>query len=76
MPLFLTPDEVRELTGIKRGKGTQSRESLQANALRRMRIPFHVNAIGRPIVARAMIEGVANKQEAKAPEWEPAIAHG
>ena len=76
MALFLTPDEIKELTGIKQGKKGKSREALQAAALRTMRIPFYVNAVGKPIVARAVIEGSTHKKEAEAPAWEPAYAHG
>lgn len=75
MSLFLTPEEVKELTGIKQGKHGKSRDALQAAALRSMRIPFYVNAIGKPIVARSVIEGTQTKQES-APRWEPAFAHG
>ena len=75
MSTFLTPDEIRELTGIGRGKGGKKRETLQAAALRTMRIPFYVNAAGRPVVTRNTIEGQAKPEEA-APAWEPAFSHG
>lgn len=75
MHLFLTPDEIQELTGIKRGKQGKRREALQVAALRAMRIPFHVNAVGRPVVARSMIEGNISKEEATQ-QWEPALKHG
>lgn len=76
-PLFLTCDEVRELTGIKTGKFGKRREELQAAALRTMKIPFYVNAAGRPIVSRAVIEGgTQHNTEAARPKWEPARAHG
>ena len=75
MSLFLTPDDIKELTGIKQGKAGKSREALQAAALRTMRIPFYVNAVGRPIVSRAVIEG-SDKKEDAAPRWEPAYSHG
>lgn len=76
MSLFLNPEEIKELTGIRQGKSGKTREALQAAALRTMRIPFYVNAVGKPIVARAVIEGSTHKQEAAAPAWEPAFAHG
>lgn len=75
MSSFLTPDEIKDLTGIKQGKRGKSREVLQAAALRAMQIPFYINAIGRPIVVRAVIEGSEKKEDA-APTWEPAFAHG
>lgn len=50
MGMFLTADELVELTGRKV-------KSKQIEALRRMGLPFHVNAIGRPVVAAATIEG-------------------
>ena len=53
--LFLTPEEVAELTDYKRhGK--------QVAALRQMGIPCTVNPAGRPIVARAVIEGAAKSE--------------
>lgn len=51
MSIFLTPEEMAELTAYKRhGK--------QIAALRAMGIPCTVNAAGRPIVARALFESV------------------
>ena len=48
--MFLTPEEMAQLTGYKRhGK--------QIEALRQMGIVCRVNPAGRPIVARAGIEG-------------------
>lgn len=75
MSPFLTPDEIKELTGVKKGKGQKKREALQAAALRAMKIPFYINAIGRPIVVRSVIEGSEKKEDA-APTWEPAFGHG
>ena len=49
-PLFLTADEVAELTGFKRHKN-------QAVRLAEIDIPFIPNAAGRPIVARAIFIG-------------------
>lgn len=50
--MFLEDDEVAVLTGRKF-------KSLQVDQLRRMGIPFFVNALGRAVVARAAIEGAA-----------------
>lgn len=70
---FLDRDELAELTGIRGGKPGQTREQRQAAALRQMKIPHYVNAAGKPVVARATVEGTATKQ----PEplaWEPRLA--
>lgn len=64
MGMFLTADELVELTGRKI-------KTKQIEALRRMGLPFHVNAVGKPVVATATIEG--RKEAApEAPEkiWE------
>ena len=66
---FLTPPEIAELTGIRTGKDGKTRECLQARALQAMRIPHWVNAAGRPIVARAVIEG--GRAPEKAATWSP-----
>lgn len=50
MAMFLTADELAELTGRKI-------KSKQIEALRRMGLPFHVNAAGKPVVSVAAIEG-------------------
>lgn len=65
--MFLTKDEMAILTGRKL-KGHQ------IEALRKMGIPFFVNAIGHPIVARTAIEG-GGKAAPKPPkrEWEPRV---
>ncbi|WP_175692931.1 DUF4224 domain-containing protein [Burkholderia ambifaria] len=55
--LFLTADEVAELTGVRTGRRGKSREELQVAWLRTSGIPFWVNARGRPIIARARITG-------------------
>lgn len=61
MSIFLTIDEVAELTGRKI-------KSKQIEALRKMGLPFHVNAVGKPVVTAAAIEG--RKQQAPEPIWE------
>jgi len=59
--LFLTPDETDELTGIRTGRRiagqSMTKLQLQVAWLRRVGIPFTENARGRPIIARAVIEG-------------------
>ena len=73
--LFLAPGDIAELTGVRIGKNGRTRQQLQIDTLRRMKIPHFVNAVGRPIVARAVIEGGAAPAEAAAPTWEPRLAH-
>nr|WP_175800265.1 DUF4224 domain-containing protein [Burkholderia anthina] len=55
--LFLTAEEVAELTGVRTGRRRKSREELQVAWLRMSGIPFWVNARGRPIIACARITG-------------------
>lgn len=79
--LFLTAEEVAELTGIRGGKKACPREFRQIQALRKMKIPHYVNAAGRPVVARAVIVGIAAVSPPEVIEWEPApfrprLAHG
>jgi hypothetical protein len=77
MSIFLTPEEVAELTGIRRGCKGKSREQRQATALKSMGVPHYINAAKRPIVARAAIEGAATaiaKSNAPTVEaWEPVM---
>ena len=68
MSLFLTPEEVRELTGF-------AVKAKQIEQLRRMGIPFFVNGCGRAVVAVSAIEG--RKPEAAAqPGWQPRVLQG
>ena len=60
MSTFLSADDVRELTG-------RTNRKLQVDALRRMGIPFWINAIGRPVVPRTAIEG--RKEAPKPTTW-------
>ena len=59
MNLFLTPEELRDLTGF-------SVKSKQIEQLRRQRIPFFVNGHGRPVVTVAAVKG--EKDVAAAPQ--------
>lgn len=59
---FLTPDEIATLTGRKFKRP-------QIGQLRKMGIPFWVNAANAPIVARATIEGRKEKVEPPKPKW-------
>lgn len=62
MEMFLNKDEMARLTGRKF-------KSKQIEALRAMGISFFINAIGEPIVARAVIEGTASKTEKPKEKW-------
>lgn len=71
--MFLSPVELAVLTGRKV-------KSKQVEALRKMGVPFFVNACGRAVVARAAIEGSA--RAAVRPEnrargaWNPSVLGG
>lgn len=79
--VFLTEAQVDELTGIRRGKtleaGTAyarkaSKYERQEAYLKEQGIVFFMNARGRPIVARAAVEG--RSEEVKARSWQPKLA--
>jgi hypothetical protein len=63
---FLDLDELRWLTGW-------AQKSKQIAQLRRMGIPFYVNALGLPIVARSVIEGTRTKIQEPNTRWRSAI---
>lgn len=70
--LFLTEEEMAELSGIKVGRSGLSRDQRQINWLRTSSIPFVVNAIGRPIVTIAALTG-NNKIEQPKSGWTPRL---
>ncbi|UUM20840.1 DUF4224 domain-containing protein [Mycoavidus sp. SF9855] len=79
--VFLTEAQVDELTGIRRGKtleaGTAyarkaSKYERQEAYLKEQGIVFFMNVRGRPIVARAAVEG--RSEEVKAKSWQPKLA--
>lgn len=55
--LFLTSEELIQLTGIKTGQRGKAREVLQSEWLRSVGIPYWLNFRGVPVVTRAAIEG-------------------
>jgi biotin operon repressor len=61
---FLSADELVILTGRKV-------KSKQVDALRRMGVPFFVNACGRAVVARSSVEG--RKEVRAASGWTPRV---
>jgi hypothetical protein len=63
--IFLEPAEVRALTG-------KAQKTKQVEQLRKMGIPFFVNAAGHPIVARAAVEGSRQVGEKDTRPWRSA----
>ena len=64
MSMFLTKDEVAELTGRKI-------KTKQIEQLRQMRILFWINAHGVPVVPRSAIEGKGDKKPEPERQWVP-----
>lgn len=67
--LFLTDEELHALTGRKLRR-------LQIEQLRRMLIPFRVNALGKPVVTRDAITGAGPAQKADSRGWMPRVVGG
>lgn len=63
---FLTSEEVAVLSGRKS-------KSRQIEALRAMCVPFLINDVGHPVVARSFIEGKKTPTPAEKPKWVPAV---
>lgn len=66
-PMFLTEDELVELTGYRQ-------PSKQIVHLRAQRIPFHPNKAGHPRVTRAAVEGrkvASAPAQASKTTWSP-----
>ncbi|MGF6648629.1 DUF4224 domain-containing protein [Paraburkholderia sp. GAS82] len=65
---FLSPQELVVLTGRKV-------KSKQIDALRRMGIAFFVNALGKPVVARAAVESrpEVSAQRSVRASWQPRV---
>lgn len=66
MSTFLDQAEIATLTGRKF-------KSRQIDALRRMAIPFFVNATGHPVVARAAIHGAGPVEVEQKKAWVPKV---
>lgn len=61
---WLTPEEVCELTDKKRW-------TAQCRALAEMGVPFKPNAVGRPLVERAVVCTAPGKAKARrGPNWD------
>lgn len=66
--MFLTSENLFELTGRKT-------KSKQIEALLSMRLPFWINAIGKPVVTVAAVEG--RNESPKEKTWVmPRVIHG
>ncbi len=64
MSIFLEKEDLAKLTGRKI-------KSLQIKVLRKMGLPFRVNACGEPVVTVAAVEG---RRDAPAPAtWSPTL---
>lgn len=64
--LFLTAEELRELTGY-------ALKDRQIKQLRTMGIAFRINGCGRPVVTRSAIEGGTKQPDAQPQEWKPTL---
>lgn len=62
-PLFLDAAELRTLTGCRE-------KTAQMAALRSQGVPFYVNASGRPVVVRSIVEGRA-EVDVRPATWTP-----
>ena len=62
---FLSKDDVVILTGA-------SQKSKQIAQLRKMALPFWINALGAPVVPRSAIDGRPAKVPVEKPKWTPA----
>ena len=60
--MFLTADEIAQLTGIKRGHAKQCAQ------LDKMYIPYRINARGEPVVVRDFLLG--QKQHEIKSSWQ------
>nr|WP_244147115.1 DUF4224 domain-containing protein [Paraburkholderia bryophila] len=69
--MFLSPQELVQLTGRKV-------KAKQIQALRSMAVPFFVNALGQPVVARVAVEGRTPVVSERAPRavWQPRVVVG
>lgn len=63
---FLSPDEIKELTG-------RSYIKLQIEALSKMGLPYFVNGIGRPVVTRLAVEGRHSAPASQKKAWTPRV---
>lgn len=70
--LFLSEAQVKELTGIRRGRAGQRAAELQVKWCLDHGIAAHLNAAQRAIVLRSSLEGrQASRQAKPTAEWTP-----
>lgn len=69
--MFLTPEEIAELTGIRKGSTGRSRAELQCAHLRNIGVPFWTNAAGEPKVPRSFFDG--GKPPPQKQAWKPGL---
>lgn len=73
--LFLNNQELRELTGITRGREGKTVHQLRCEHLRRIGIAFYENIRGEPKVPISQIEAVKHsKTPTLQHKWKPKIA--
>lgn len=73
--MFLTAEEVANLTDIRKGKNGKTRAQLQCEHLRSIGIPFFPSACGEPKIARCFFDKAAPAPEKKVP-WHPRVLSG
>lgn len=77
--LFLTEEQVDELTGIRRGETINGKKHTkfqrQVEFLRQRGIAFIENARGKPIITRSAVEGRGEKEPARK-GWQPRVVGG
>lgn len=66
--LFLSREEIATLTGRKT-------KSKQIEQLRKMGIPFFVNAINAPVVTRVAVEGRTEDVPPTQAKWQPRVLY-
>ncbi|WP_371832431.1 DUF4224 domain-containing protein [Limnobacter sp.] len=73
--MFLSEEEMVELSGIGVGRSGLTKHELQCAFLRNAGIPFIQNARGRPIVARSYFEStrVSPPPAAQKATWQPGV---
>jgi hypothetical protein len=72
--MFLSDEEVKILTGIRKGKDGKTREQLQCEHLRKYGIPFFPNKAGQPKIARCFFSGATSTPApTKKTEWRPRV---
>lgn len=66
---FLSAEELRELTGVRRGKDKRTCHEMQIEWLQASGIQFYINAAKRPVVPREAVLG-KKQVHVKNDNWE------